>query len=109
MALFKSLFYFLLAGLLEIGGGYLVWQWLREHRPWWVGAAGFMGLALYGVIPPYQPASFSRTYAAYGGIFILLSLLWGWLVDGRFPDRYEWLGGAICLGGALVVMYARRG
>lgn len=108
MALFKSLFYFVLAGLLEIGGGYLVWQWLREHRPWWVGALGFVVLALYGVIPPFQPAAFARTYAAYGGLFIVLSLLWGAVAEGQRPDRYEWLGAAICLVGSCVIMYARR-
>ena len=109
MALLKSILYFLLAALLEIGGGWLVWQWLREHRPWWVGALGFVGLALYGVIPPYQPASFARTYAAYGGLFIVMSLLWGMVADKRTPDRYEWTGAVICLVGAAVIMYSRRG
>ena len=109
MALLKSLLYFVLAGLFEIGGGYLVWQWLREHRPWWVGALGFVGLGLYGVIPPFQPASFARTYAAYGAIFIVMSLLWGALADRKALDRYEVIGGAICLLGAFVIMYSRRG
>jgi small multidrug resistance family-3 protein len=104
----KSLFYFLLAGLFEIGGGYLVWIWLRQGKSVWYALAGAALLVLYGVIPTLQPANFGRTYAAYGGVFILLSLLWGWRVDKVTPDRYDLLGALIALIGVLLIMYAPR-
>lgn len=104
----RSLLYFLLAGLCEIGGGYLVWLWLREGKKVWVGVAGGLILFFYGIIPTLQTENFGRIYAAYGGIFIVLSLLWGWLVDGVKPDRFDWLGSWIALLGVLVIMYAPR-
>lgn len=105
----KSLFFFILAGLFEIGGGYLVWLWLREGRSVWLALAGAAVLVLYGVIPTLQTAHFGRVYAAYGGIFIVLSLLWGWRVDGVAPDRLDLLGGLIALLGVAVIMYWPRG
>ncbi len=99
---------FVLAGLCEIGGGYLVWLAIREGRHWSYGAAGAVILVLYGVIPTLQPAHFGRVYAAYGGMFILLSLLWGWGIDGVRPDRYDAIGAMLCLGGVVVMMYAPR-
>jgi small multidrug resistance family-3 protein len=104
-----SLFWFVLAGLMEIGGGYLVWLWLRERKPWWVGLAGALVLAGYGIVPTFQPAHFGRVYAAYGGVFIALSLLWGWGLDGRRPDRWDVCGALLCVAGVLVIMYAPRG
>lgn len=99
---------FLLAALLEIGGGYLMWQWLREDAALWVGGIGGLGLVLYGVVPTFQPAHFGRTYAAYGGVFVVTSLLWGWAVDGRVPDTPDVVGGLICLVGVTVLMYWPR-
>lgn len=100
---------FLLAGLLEIGGGYLVWLWLRERRPLLLGLAGFVALALYGVIPVLQAREhpFGRIYAAYGAVFIVLSVLWGWQIDRQPPDLRDLVGSAICVAGALVLMWPR--
>ncbi|MGH7706553.1 MAG: YnfA family protein [Vulcanimicrobiaceae bacterium] len=99
---------FLAAGLAEIGGGYLVWLWIRDGRPIWVGVLGALVLVMYGIIPTIQPASFGRVYAAYGGVFIVLSVLWGWRVDGVRPDRPEIVGAAICVLGAATIMYWPR-
>lgn len=104
----RSLGLFVLAGLCEIGGGYLVWLWLRDHKPLWLGGLGFLVLAAYGAVATLQPASFGRVYAAYGGIFIAMALLWGWIVDGHAPDRFDLLGGAIALAGMVVILYAPR-
>ena len=100
---------FIFAGLAEIGGGYLVWLWLREERPLWVGVLGGVILFLYGIIPTLQSfPHFGRVYAAYGGVFILLSVLWGWLIDRKPPDFYDWFGSAICLVGVYVILWGRR-
>lgn len=104
----QSLFYFVLAGLCEIGGGYLIWLWLRESKSLWLGVLGGLVLALYGIIPTLQPANFGRIYAAYGGVFVVLSLLWGWRVDGVAPDQLDWVGSLIVLTGVAVMMYAPR-
>jgi small multidrug resistance family-3 protein len=104
----RSLLLFLLAGLCEIGGGYLVWLWLRDRRSAWLGAVGGLTLFLYGVLPTLQPAHFGRVYAAYGGVFVVLSLAWGWWVDGHRPDRPDLAGGVLCLIGVLVIMYWPR-
>lgn len=108
MEIAKSLFYFIFAGICEIGGGYLIWLWLREGRSILLGVTGAAILFAYGVIPTLQPASFGRVYAAYGGIFIALSIIWGWLVDGVNPDRYDLSGGFIALAGVFVIMYWPR-
>jgi small multidrug resistance family-3 protein len=104
-----SLLFFVLAGIAEIGGGYLVWLYLREGKPLWFGLLGAVVLILYGIIPTLQPESnFGRVYAAYGGIFVVMALLWGWQVDKKTPDLYDWIGAAICLAGISVIMWAPR-
>lgn len=108
MEITKSLFYFVLAGLCEIGGGYLVWLWLREGKGVLFALAGAVILVLYGVIPTFQPAHFGRVYAAYGGIFVVLSVLWGWQIDKIAPDRYDIIGSLISLSGVFVIMYWPR-
>ena len=108
MQIVKSLLYFLLAGLCEIGGGYLMWLWLREGKSIWFAVLGALALIIYGIIPTLQPANFGRIYAAYGGVFIVLAILWGWQVDKIRPDKFDLLGSAIALVGVLVIMYAPR-
>jgi len=105
----RSLFFFILAGLCEIGGGYLMWLWLRDGRAAWFALLGALVLAIYGIIPTFQPASFGRVYAAYGGIFIVLSILWGWQIDKVMPDRFDLLGGLVALFGVAIIMYWPRG
>ena len=75
---------------------------------WLVGLLGAAILFLYGIVPTYQPAHFGRAYAAYGGVFVLLAILWGWGVDRIAPDRWDVLGGALCLGGVAMIMYWPR-
>lgn len=109
MYVVKSILYFILAGLFEIGGGYLMWLWLRDGKGFLFGALGALVLILYGVIPTLQPeGNFGKIYAAYGGIFIVMSILWGWKVDGTIPDRFDIIGGLIALVGVAVIMYWPR-
>jgi len=103
-----SLALFFAAALFEISGGYLVWLWLREKRSYLFGIVGALVLFTYGVIPTLQQAHFGRVYAAYGGIFIVSSIIWGLIIDKKKPDRYEIIGAGIALIGAAVIMYAPR-
>ena len=100
---------FLLAAVAEIGGAWLIWQGVREHRGVaWVGS-GIVALAAYGFVATLQPdANFGRILAAYGGIFVAGSLVWARVVDGFKPDRFDLAGSAICLVGVAVIMYAPR-
>ncbi|MFC0022560.1 YnfA family protein [Neobacillus cucumis] len=105
----QAIILFIFAGLAEIGGGYLIWLWLREDKPWWYGVVGGMILVIYGVIPTFQHfPSFGRVYAAYGGVFIVLAVLWGWGVDKKTPDLFDWIGAVICLLGVTVILWAPR-
>lgn len=108
MVVARSTLLFLLAGLCEIGGGYLVWQWWRNGAHWLFAVAGAAALFLYGIVATYQPAHFGRVYAAYGGWFVVLSLLWGWAADRIQPDRYDVIGGVVCVIGVGIIMYAPR-
>ncbi len=104
----RSALRFALAAVAEIGGGYLVWRWIRDGRSVLVGLAGAALLIVYGVIPTFQHSTFGRTYAAYGGVFIVLSLLWGWWADGIRPDLPDVIGAIVCLAGAGIIMYWPR-
>ena len=105
----RSILLFVVAAVAEIGGAWLVWQGVREHRGVaWVGA-GIVALAAYGFVATLQPdANFGRILAAYGGVFVAGSLAWGMALDGFRPDRYDIAGALICLLGVAVIMYSPR-
>jgi small multidrug resistance family-3 protein len=109
MTVARSILLFVLAAIAEIGGAWLVWQGVREHRGLlWIGA-GVVALGVYGFVATWQPdANFGRILAAYGGVFVAGSLAWGMALDGFKPDRYDLIGAAICLIGVAVIMYAPR-
>jgi small multidrug resistance family-3 protein len=104
----RSIALFIAAAVAEIGGAYLVWIGLREHKGALYVALGAVTLAIYGVVATFQPShEFGRVLAAYGGVFIVGSLLWGVAFDGFHPDRADLAGAIICLAGVGVIMYAR--
>jgi small multidrug resistance family-3 protein len=105
----KSLFYFVVTALFELGGAYLVWLWLREHKSAWYAVAGAAVLFVYGTLPTLQPAHFGRVQAAYSGIFLLIAIFWGWSVDKVAPDKFDIIGAVVALMGMLIIMYAPRG
>ncbi len=105
----RSIALFVLAALCEIGGAWLIWQTVKEGGAWWWGVAGGAALVAYGFVAALQPdANFGRVLAAYGGVFVVGSLLWAAVLDGFRPDRYDLIGAAICLVGVGVIMYAPR-
>ncbi|MCP3799360.1 YnfA family protein [Allokutzneria sp. A3M-2-11 16] len=109
MSFLRSVILFALSALTEIGGAWLVWQGVREHRGWlWIGG-GVLALGVYGFVATLQPdANFGRVLAAYGGVFVAGSLVWGMVVDGFRPDRWDVVGALICLAGVAVIMYGPR-
>ena len=105
----KTILLFILAAAAEIGGAWLVWQSVREGREWWWAGLGVMALGLYGFAASLQPdPHFGRILAAYGGVFVAGSLIWGMAFDGFRPDRWDLAGSAICLLGVAVIMFAPR-
>ncbi len=108
MSSLSSLGLFLVAALAEIGGGYLVWLWIRQKKKLIFGIVGGIILFTYGVIPTFQPSNFGRIYAAYGGFFIISSILWGYFIDKKKPDRYEIIGSLVAVLGASIIFYAPR-
>lgn len=109
MTVLRSILLFLVAAVAEIGGAWLVWQGVRENRGLlWIGG-GVIALGLYGFVATLQPdANCGRILAAYGGIFVAGSLLWGMIVDGFRPDRWDLWGAGTCLVGVAIIMYAPR-
>lgn len=109
MSVLRTVALFVVAAIAEIGGAWLIWQGVREHRGVaWIGA-GIVALAGYGFVATLQDdANFGRILAAYGGIFVAGSLAWGIIMDGFKPDRFDYLGAAICLVGVAVIMFAPR-
>ena len=104
----KSVALFVLAAVAEIGGAYLVWIGLRDGRGAWYVALGGLALVAYGIAATLQPDhNFGRVLAAYGGVFIVGSLLWGVAFDGFRPDRADIIGAAVALVGVGIIMYAR--
>jgi len=101
---------YILAAFAEIGGCFAFWAWLRLDRsPLWL-VPGMVCLAVFAIALTRIETGFAgRAYAAYGGIYILASLIWMWIVEGSLPDRWDALGATICIVGALIIVFAPRG
>ena len=97
------------AALAEIGGCFAFWYCLRLHKsPLWL-ASGIACLLLFAFVLTRVNAAFAgRAYAAYGGVYVVASLLWLWLVEGMRPDRFDLAGGGLCLLGTAVIVFGRR-
>jgi small multidrug resistance family-3 protein len=99
---------FVVAALAELGGTYAVWRWLREGSTPLLALAGVAALFGYAVVQTYQPADhYGRVYAAYAGVFLVGATLWGWLVDGKTPDRFDAIGAGIVLLGIVTIVWGR--
>lgn len=104
----KSLLLFVLAGIFEIGGGYLIWKWIKENQSWHYGVFGFFILAGYGIIATFQTSNFAKVYASYGGIFVLLSFIWAFIFDNYLPDKFDIIGTLVILIGVGIIYYVPR-
>lgn len=105
----KSILWYLLAALGEVGGCFAFWAWLRMSKnPLWV-VPGVLSLIVFAIaLTRVDTEAAGRAYAAYGGIYIISALAWLWLVEGVHPDRWDVLGAAICLAGAALILYGPR-
>lgn len=99
---------FFFAALLEISGGYLIWRWLKNHQGKIIGLIGGLVLFSYSVVMTLQPENFGKVYATYGGIFVISSLLWGYWIDKKKPDRFEIFGSIVVLIGICIMFYFPR-
>lgn len=102
----KQLALFLVAALAEIGGCFAFWAWLRLDRsPLWL-IPGMVSLAIFAwVLALSEAEAAGRTFAAYGGVYIVTSLVWLKVIEGIAPDRWDMLGGLICLAGAGLILW----
>jgi small multidrug resistance family-3 protein len=101
--------WYVLAAVCEIAGCFTFWMWLRLHKSvWWI-VPGLVVLAIFALaLTRVDTSNAGRAYAAYGGIYILSSLLWLWIVEKLHPDRWDILGAALCLLGAAVILFGPR-
>jgi small multidrug resistance family-3 protein len=97
------------AALAEIAGCFSVWVWLRQDRSAWWLAPGLLSLAVFAwLLTRVDSPAAGRTYAAYGGVYIVASLAWLWAVEGVRPDRWDLLGAGLCVAGAAVILLGPR-
>jgi small multidrug resistance family-3 protein len=99
---------FFFAAVLEISGGYLIWRWLKNHQGKIIGIIGGLILFSYAIVMTLQPENFGKVYATYGGIFVVSSLLWGYWIDKKKPDRFEIFGSVVVLIGIAIMFYFPR-
>ena len=105
----RSLGYFVAAAFFEIAGCFAFWTWLRQGRSAWVVLPGLASLALFAwCLTRVDSAHAGRAYAAYGGIYVASSLVWLRAAEGVDPDRWDLVGAAICVAGALVILWGPR-
>jgi len=104
-----SLALYIAAALAEIAGCFAFWAWFRLDKSWLWTLPGVVALIGFAWLLTRVDSDFAgRAYAAYGGVYILSSLLWLWLMEGQRPDRWDVLGGAICLAGAAIILLVPR-
>ena len=108
MTVLRTFAIFGVALLGELGGTYAIWRWLREDAAWGFALIGVAALFGYAAVQTLQPeGTYGRVFAAYAGFFLIGALLWGWLIDGTAPDRFDWIGATIVALGVLIVLWGR--
>jgi len=101
---------YIAAAIAEIAGCYAFWAWLRLDKSVWWTVPGLMALALFAYFLPLIEAEHAgRAYAAYGGVYIVSTIAWLWVVEGAKPDQWDFIGGVVCLLGATIILFGPRG
>jgi small multidrug resistance family-3 protein len=106
--LLKTFGLFALTAVAEIVGCYSPYLWLKQGRPAWLLIPAAFSLALFAWLLTLHPHAAGRVYAAYGGVYVSVALLWLWLVDSVRPSPSDWLGVAVCLVGMGIIMLGPR-
>ena len=104
----RTLGLFMMTAAAEIVGCYLVYLWLNQSRSAWLLVPSAISLALFAWLLTLHPTAAGRVYAAYGGVYITMALLWLWSVDGIKPTAWDVLGCALALAGMAIIMFAPR-
>lgn len=105
---FKTVSLFVLTAIAEIVGCYLPYLWLREDKSVWLLIPAALSLAAFAWLLTLHPTATGRVYAAYGGVYISVALVWLWLVDGEKPTTWDLVGGSVALLGMAIIMFAPR-
>ncbi|MCP8897919.1 YnfA family protein [Gilvimarinus xylanilyticus] len=109
MSELKTFGLFLLTALAEIVGCYLPYLWLREGKSIWLLVPAAASLTLFAWLLTLHPTASGRVYAAYGGVYIVMAILWLWSVDGIKPTVWDLVGSGVALLGMAIIMFAPRG
>jgi small multidrug resistance family-3 protein len=109
MGVARTIGLFIAAAICEVGGAYLIWRWRRESGALLTGIVGVVLLVTYSLVQTAQALNFGRAFAAYGGVFIAMAVLWGWGIDHRTPDTWDWLGAGTWLVGSALIVWGPRG
>ncbi|WP_028294358.1 YnfA family protein [Oceanobacter kriegii] len=104
----KTIGLFVLTALAEIIGCYLPYLWLREGKSVWLLLPAALSLAAFAWLLTLHPTAAGRVYAAYGGVYIFVAILWLWLVDGIRPSQWDIVGTLIAMLGMAIIMFAPR-
>ena len=105
----KTIFLFAVTAIAEIVGCYLPYLWLREGKSAWLLVPAALSLALFAWLLSLHPTAAGRVYAAYGGVYICMAILWLWTVDGIRPTTWDLIGSSVALAGMAIIMFAPRG
>ncbi len=108
MKFFITTALFTITALAEIVGCYLPYLWLREGKSSWLLLPATLSLTLFAWLLTLHPTAAGRVYAAYGGVYITIAILWLWVVDGVRPNRWDLLGVAVCLVGMAIIMLSPK-
>jgi len=108
MDIAKTLALFILTAVAEIVGCYLPYLWLKQGRSVWLLVPAATSLALFALLLSLHPTAAGRVYAAYGGVYVGVAIVWLWVVDSVKPTATDWVGVSVCLLGMAIIMFGPR-
>jgi small multidrug resistance family-3 protein len=108
MIILKTFALYAITAVAEILGCYLPYLWLKRGGSTWLLLPALASLALFAWLLTLHPTAAGRVYAAYGGVYIGVAILWLWLVDGVRPTSWDLIGAAIAVTGMAVIILGPR-